>query len=30
MMELDDKLYEFKAYDMEWLVEYDQDGKKKL
>lgn len=28
MMELDDKLYEFKAYDMEWLVEYDQDGKK--
>lgn len=30
MMELDDKLYEFKAYDMEWIVEYDQDGKKKL
>ena len=28
MMELDDKLYEFKAYDMEWIVEYDQDGKK--
>ena len=28
MMDLDDKLYEFKAYDMEWLVEYDQDGKK--
>ena len=28
MMELDDKLYEFKAYDIEWLVESDQDGKK--
>ena len=28
MMELDDKLYEFKAYDMEWLVESGQDGKK--
>ena len=28
VMKIDDKLYEFKAYDMEWKVEYDKDGKK--
>ena len=29
IMEINDKLYEFKAYDMEWLVETDENGKKK-
>ena len=29
IMEIDDKLYEFKAYDMEWIVEKDENGKNK-
>ena len=28
IIEINDKLYEFKAYDMEWLVENDKKGKK--
>ena len=27
-MKIDEKLYEFKAYDTEWLVQYDKYGKK--
>ena len=29
IMEINSKLFEFKAYDMEWLVETDENGKKK-
>ena len=29
IMEIDNKLYEFKAYDMEWITEKDENGKKK-
>ena len=29
IMEIDHKLYEFKAYDMEWIVEKDENGKSK-
>ena len=28
IMEINDKLYEFKAYDMEWIAETDENGKK--
>ena len=28
ILELDNKLYEFKAYDMEWIIEFDKNKKK--
>ena len=28
IIEIDDKLYEFKAYDMDWIVRKDENGKK--
>ena len=28
IIEIDDKLYEFKAYDMDWIVQNDENGKK--
>ena len=27
-MEINDKLYKFKEYDMEWIAETDENGKK--